>query len=192
LGRRNGLKPEILGLVRLVHIGNGVGPPAAGPEEDALDFGDTSEFDPQSETQEKRRACFHHGTHVGDLPELGIGKNVSVLASTLGGFPKTITQADDLVVFGVFDVCGNRQAFGIMRHYRGKVLINDILKTGAVAVEGNRSHGRMDGRSETTNEDGCHGEPGDSRKNGSAHGVLLFAGFYSRPGNSRERNPWLP
>ena len=57
------------------------------------------------------------------------------------GLPEPVAEVDALIVLGVLDVGGKRQALGIVRDHGGQILVDQVLETRAVAVQRNRSGG---------------------------------------------------
>ena len=106
LGRRNRLKPKILRLIRLIHIGDVVGTASARLEINALNFSNAAKLYSQAQAHKQRRACLAHRAHVTHLPILRIGKYVRVIAAPFGCFPETISQFKDLIVLCISDPFG--------------------------------------------------------------------------------------
>jgi hypothetical protein len=139
LRRRDRPEPDVFGLATLVHALDVVRSPASRLEVHGLDLRDSTELDPEAQAHEDRRIRLAHRPHHCDLSELGVGKDVFVVAGAAGRLPEAVTNLEHLVVLAVLDVLGQRQLRGIVGDHGGQVLIDDALEARAIAVERDRS-----------------------------------------------------
>jgi len=84
-------------------------------------------------------------------------------AASFHSFPKTVSDLEHLIIFGIHNIFGERQPPGVVGNQRGQILFDHIFQTGAVAVQ-RYSTGRRTCVKERRNDAGNHDD--------CTHGIL--------------------